>query len=258
VHTLNQQRNTEENQLRNDFVRDSKEFQVVRDAYGRVQAALAGPKGGIQDIGLIYGYMKQVDPGSIVREGQAASVENAAGVPDWVRNLYNRLLSGEKLPDKVRDDIIAHTGKLYAEAESNQQKLETDYRDKAKRKDVNGDNVIVNYRTITPPKGEREEKPTYPTIEIIKPGEAAPTVPSGTTPSFARSPRGAAMAAPAGSTAATYTPKGGKPTPVWIGADGKYYELPPEPVIRMKTTAPPIGTIEDGHKYIGGDPWKPS
>jgi len=38
-----------------------------------------------------------LDPGSVVRESEFATAQNAAGVPDQVRNMYNKVLSGTRL-----------------------------------------------------------------------------------------------------------------------------------------------------------------
>ena len=69
----------------------------MRDAYGRAQSIIAGGRGGVRDIGLIYQWMKMNDPGSSVREGERADAANAGGVTEGIRNLYNRLLTGEVL-----------------------------------------------------------------------------------------------------------------------------------------------------------------
>jgi hypothetical protein len=58
------------------------------------------------DLALIFGYMKILDPGSVVREGEFANAQNAAGVPDQVRNLYNRAKSGQRLNPSQRGQFL--------------------------------------------------------------------------------------------------------------------------------------------------------
>jgi len=58
------------------------------------------------DMGMIFGFMKVVDPGSTVREGEFATAQNAAGWPERMRNLYNRALEGTRLEEKQRADFI--------------------------------------------------------------------------------------------------------------------------------------------------------
>lgn len=59
----------------------------------------------ISDIALIFAYFKMVDPSSTVREGEFATIENAGGVGTRYANMYNKLLTGERLNDNQRAQI---------------------------------------------------------------------------------------------------------------------------------------------------------
>lgn len=54
---------------------------------------------GPASIALVFKFMKALDPTSVVREGEFATAEKSAGVPEAIRNTYNRLVSGERLGD---------------------------------------------------------------------------------------------------------------------------------------------------------------
>ncbi|MBP3730713.1 MAG: hypothetical protein J6I40_04495 [Mailhella sp.] len=58
------------------------------------------------DLAMIFSYMKMLDPTSVVREGEQASAQNAAGVPDRVRNLYNNILTGQRLSPTQRREFL--------------------------------------------------------------------------------------------------------------------------------------------------------
>jgi hypothetical protein len=62
---------------------------------------------------LIFSYMKLLDPGSTVREGEYASVEQAAGVPEKVRHLYNKALEGRILGEGQRKDFLSQSSRLF-------------------------------------------------------------------------------------------------------------------------------------------------
>lgn len=82
-----------------------KDFQDTKSAFLRVKAAAEGAKKGdpVAQMTLIFAYMKMVDPGSVVREGEFATAENARGVSDTIRNIWNRLKIGSRLnPKQVR------------------------------------------------------------------------------------------------------------------------------------------------------------
>jgi len=57
-----------------------KNYTAVRGSFERIQSG-AARNTGAGDLGIIYGYMKMLDPGSVVREGEFATAENASGVP---------------------------------------------------------------------------------------------------------------------------------------------------------------------------------
>lgn len=138
-----------ENSLRDDYNKASKTFVDVRDGYQRVLASAHNPSAA-GDLSLIFAYMKVLDPGSTVREGEQAAAANAQGVPERIRNLYNRIMTGERLAPEQRDDFVNRAGDLYGSALGNQQELEGRYTDIAKRSMVNPENVVFPYRVKKP------------------------------------------------------------------------------------------------------------
>lgn len=107
-----------EAKLRKEYNDNTKGFTEVRSAYDRVQASQDNAVG---DLSLIFGYMKMLDPGSVVREGEFATAQNAAGVPDRVVNLYNRILRGERLNPEQRGAFKTQAGQLYNAAQKQEQ-----------------------------------------------------------------------------------------------------------------------------------------
>lgn len=107
-----------EAKLRKEYNDNTKGFTEVRAAYDRVQASQDNAVG---DLSLIFGYMKMLDPGSVVREGEFATAQNAAGVPDRVLNLYNRVLSGQRLNADQRASFKNQAGQLYNAAQKQEQ-----------------------------------------------------------------------------------------------------------------------------------------
>jgi len=58
------------------------------------------------DIALIFSFMKTLDPGSTVREGEFATASNAGGIPEQVVNTYNKALNGKFLTDEQRKNFV--------------------------------------------------------------------------------------------------------------------------------------------------------
>ena len=83
----------------------------ITQAYKKVEAAANDPSAA-GDLSLIFGFMKILDPASVVRETEFANAQNAAGVPDQIRNQYNKILSGERLNPNQRADFIRQAREL--------------------------------------------------------------------------------------------------------------------------------------------------
>lgn len=82
-----------------------KEANVALKAFDRIVQG-GNTNSGPGDIAMIFSFMKMLDPTSVVRESEYATVENAAGVPERVRMLFNRALNGERLSADQRAQII--------------------------------------------------------------------------------------------------------------------------------------------------------
>ena len=55
---------------------------------------------------MVFKFMKALDPTSVVREGEQANAENSAGVPEAVRNMYNKVMSGARLGDEQMKQFV--------------------------------------------------------------------------------------------------------------------------------------------------------
>lgn len=94
-----------EKELRGEFQAQVKPYIELGQAYQKIETAAKNPSPA-GDIALVYGFMKVLDPTSVVREGEFATAQNAGSVPDAVRNMYNKALSGERLAEKTRSDFL--------------------------------------------------------------------------------------------------------------------------------------------------------
>ena len=83
-----------EKDLRTEFQAQVKPYVELGQAYQKIETAAKNPSPA-GDIAMVYGFMKVLDPSSVVREGEFATAQNAGSVPDSVRNMYNKALSGE-------------------------------------------------------------------------------------------------------------------------------------------------------------------
>lgn len=136
---------TNEGKVRDDYNQASKTFVAVRDAHQRVLASAQEPSAA-GDLALIFNYMKVLDPGSTVREGEFATAQNSGGVDDRTRALWNKVINGERLSDNIRKDFVDRSDRLYKAAEGNQMEIENNYESIAKRGGMNPQNVVIKNR----------------------------------------------------------------------------------------------------------------
>ena len=92
--------------LRTAYEKQVQPAREVATAYRKVEGGFSqGTSAG--DIAGIFGFMKLLDPGSTVREGEYATVEQAGTVPDRIIQLYNKTLeSGELLLPEKRQELL--------------------------------------------------------------------------------------------------------------------------------------------------------
>jgi len=119
-----------ESDLRKEFtgLPTVKDFQSQSTAFGRVVASAKDPSAA-GDLALIFNYMKVLDPGSTVREGEFATAQNASGVPGRVQSLYNNIIRGERLNEEQRGDFVDRARRLYKAAATSYEGIRDDYVD---------------------------------------------------------------------------------------------------------------------------------
>ena len=123
-----------ESKLRAEFSKGLGTFGDVHDGYGRVIAATQERERNptavspASDMSLVFGFMKMLDPTSVVREGEYATAKNAAGIPDQFRNAYNKAVDGEFLTPQQRQDFVNQSAALYGKARSNAEGVAERYR----------------------------------------------------------------------------------------------------------------------------------
>ena len=154
--------------LRKEFIGLSKTFLSAKEAFQRVTVGANNPTA-MGDVALIFGYMKMLDPLSVVREGEFATAANAGSVPTRLWNLYNRALSGERLQPEQRTDMLTQSRGIFATNLQNQQALESEYRRIAGERGAPASSVVVDhigpFRGLTASPMAAKAPPPTPTLK---------------------------------------------------------------------------------------------
>jgi hypothetical protein len=160
-----------ESKFRREYSDQTKGYQEVKSAYGRV---LASEDTAVGDLSLIFGYMKMLDPGSVVREGEFATAQNAAGVPERIQNIYNRVISGQRLSPSQRSSFKGQAGKLFETAQTQEGQVRQGIERIAKGYGLNTANIF--YQAVETPPKDGEPSAAIPGAPV-KPGQVAPAGP---------------------------------------------------------------------------------
>lgn len=134
-----QQQFEAESKLRGEYTKATEGYTGVTEAYRRLKASNNDAAG---DLSLIFSYMKMLDPGSVVREGEFATAQNAAGVPDRVRNLFNRLLEGQRLTEGQRKQFTGQAESLYTAAQKRESEARAGLSKVARNYGLNAENIF--------------------------------------------------------------------------------------------------------------------
>lgn len=138
-----------EAELRKEYTgqQQVKQYQTVRNAYQNVQNAAKDPSAA-GDLSMIFAYMKILDPDSVVREQEFANAQNAAGVPDRVRNVYNKILTGQRLNPAQRADFLAQAEKLHDTSRRQYEAVRTQFGDIAKGAKARPEQVMIDFGAV--------------------------------------------------------------------------------------------------------------
>lgn len=128
--------------IRKEFTKQSGDFIQMRDAFNKIQSA---SDTGAGDVSLIFSFMKIIDPGSTVREGEFATAEQTAGIPTRIVNLYNQALEGDRLGDTQRQAFKAEAGNLFNAQLRTQKGLEKSFSGLATRANMNPEDVAIDF-----------------------------------------------------------------------------------------------------------------
>jgi len=135
-----------ERDLRKDFETYSKPFTEAQRFFKDVINFSGEDNTSAQDLALVFSYMKLLDPGSVVREGEQYQVRDLGSIPDSFRVMLSRYgffqdpnsPEGKMLlPQSVRNSIREASMEKYSDALGSQLEVESEYSGYGKRADLN-------------------------------------------------------------------------------------------------------------------------
>lgn len=129
--------------LRKEFnaLPEVKSFREASTSFDKIQRAAATPSAA-GDLSLIFAYMKVLDPGSTVREGEFAAAAAAAGADQRLLGAIEKVRSGQKLTPEQRADFVARAKDLYAAQRAQYDTQAALYRRLAEKQGADPDDIV--------------------------------------------------------------------------------------------------------------------
>jgi hypothetical protein len=170
-----------EQTLRNEFQKHPSviKYNDVRENVSKIKSGLSKPGdpewegSAAGDLVGIFSFMKALDPTSAVRENEYASAENARGVSEDVRNIWNRAVDGLRLTRAQREDFIARANGLEEIAKKDFGPTLNYFKGLSAQYGLKPNNVVYDYReAVLPPNPNNLPIPqTLTDYNALKSGE---------------------------------------------------------------------------------------
>ncbi len=160
--------------IRGQYLKESDNNITALSAFNKVKT-LAQDASGAGDVGMIFAFMKLLDPGSRVTEGEVALAGEVSGAAAKFTNLYNRLVKGEKLDPLARQDIVFQAANIIKDTLRDQADINTAFGGLAQRNQIDPRDVVLHEDILarTSQGLEGISKPDRSLSETVKRAEAA-------------------------------------------------------------------------------------
>lgn len=142
--------------LSDDYRAGSKDFITIRDSMGKVLESAINPSP-FGDLAIIFSAMKVLDPGSVVRESEFKTVEQAAPYLTRLgfdKNKIESFKEGKLLTPDQRADVVGTVLNFYNSSNRSQQGIMDYYANRAVQSGLKSENVIYDFGASVTPKIE--------------------------------------------------------------------------------------------------------
>jgi len=133
----------EEKELRNEYEKSTEGYETIKSAFNNIKE-LSKQQTGASDMGMVYAYIKLLDPTSTVGPGEKATAERAGGLNENIRGKVNVLLGQGSLSEKQRKDLIRSSKTLYDTKSKAVKSKASETKKLADRYGLNPGNIILN------------------------------------------------------------------------------------------------------------------
>lgn len=160
----------QENQLRDEFTAETKNYRDVRDSWGRIQATGTGKQTATDDYALIYSFMKMLDPQTGIRDAETRNAATVGGLPAEAERWLEWAKGGNILPGDIRQKFVETGQRLYDQYTREFERTKGQYEELAKEGGARPHRVTREMQAVPVPRDGGAAAPPAPAT----PGAAAP------------------------------------------------------------------------------------
>jgi len=123
-----------------------KDFNMANTGIKKIREAMKSPtQDGFNDMSLVFNYMKVLDPGSVVREGEYATAMKNASLLESLGVRLNRVMTGQQLSPEQRKLLTAAAERQFNSNRSTYQNYKAEKTDIAKKSGLDPTKVITDF-----------------------------------------------------------------------------------------------------------------
>lgn len=164
--------------LRAEINKENADFTDIANSWDRIAASAAEPSAA-GDLALIFNFMKMLDPGSTVREGEFANAQNAASIPTRIRALYNRVSTGERLTQEQRADFFGQAENIFKSSKERANQITDEYVRIGRDLGLDREEIVVD-RGADPDISAAMESLNSEGLPVVKNDQDYQNIPPGT------------------------------------------------------------------------------
>lgn len=123
-----------------------KDFNAANTGIKKIREAIQAPEqDGFNDMSLVFNFMKVLDPGSVVREGEYATAMKNASLLESMGVRLNRVMSGQQLSPDQRQRLAAAAERQFNSNKSTYQNYKAEKSEIAKKSGLDPAKVITDF-----------------------------------------------------------------------------------------------------------------
>lgn len=150
----------QESKIRGEYQKRVANYNELIQTYDRIKSS-AGDTSGAGDVALVTGFMKMLDPGSVVRESEFATARDTAGLYGTLESVLTKVKNGQFLTPQQRKDFAELSSKYMDASRGYEQKVRKDLEKVVNSYNLSYDNVF-GVTGESQPKGTPVAKPATP------------------------------------------------------------------------------------------------